>query len=500
MLTILLFSAAGIAVLGVFLTLYILGLRRIVPTNEVHIVQRNAKTESYGKDTENGNVYYQVPAWIPKWGVVVSKLPSTIIDITLDKYEAYDKDRLPFVVDIKAFFRIQDFAIAASRVFTVAELKEQLTSIVQGAARSILAKEYLEDIMSKRSEYGEEFTREVAAQLTEWGVVAVKNIELMDIKDANNEEVIANIMMKKKSAIEMERRTEVAKNLKLAQESEILAKQEIELKKQDADRQVGLRRAQVEQEVGIANEQQQQQVQAQAKVTAEKEMEVKKVREVQSAEISKQAATVKAEEEKAVIEVNAAASIKKAEAQKEVAVLNAQANKEQTVLQAEANKEQMILQAKANKEQVELAANADKTRIELKADADLKAATNEAKGIKLKGESTANARELLEKAQVAGQIELKEKVTGDKDYQDFMIKQAQVEAMEKIGVEQAKNLSNADIKIFANAGSVADGVTQAGKVLSPKTGLDLGGLVESFASTPVGSEITKAVLNKLGDK
>ena len=474
MLNLLLCTGAGITLLAVLLILYILGLRRIVPTNEVHIVQRNQQTLSYGKDTNNGNVYYQIPAWIPKYGVVVSKLPSTIIDVTLDRYEAYDKDRLPFVVDIKAFFRISDFATAASRVFTVAELKDQLTSIVQGAARSILAKEYLEDIMSKRSEYGEEFTKEVSSQLKEWGVVAVKNIELMDIKDSHDEEVIANIMMKKKSAIEMERRTEVAKNLKLAQESEILAKQEIELKQQDANRVVGLRQAQVQQEVGIANEQQLQQVQAQAKITAEKEMEVKQVREVRAAEISKQAATVKAEEEKSVIEVNAQAVVTKADADKKVAILNAQ----------------------ALQEKVKLEADADKTRIELKADADLKVAKNTAQGIDAKGKAEANARELMEKAQVAGQIELSAKIGENKEYQDFVVRQRQVEAMEAIGVEQAKNLANAQIKIFANAGSVADGVSSAGKVLNPKTGLDLSSMLESFASTPVGEKITEKLLKE----
>ena len=474
MLNLLLCTTAGIVVLAALLIFYILGLRRIVPTNEVHIVQRNQQTLSYGKDTMNGNVYYQIPAWIPKYGVVVSKLPSTIIDVTLDRYEAYDKDRLPFVVDIKAFFRISDFATAASRVFTVAELKDQLTSIVQGAARSILAKEYLEDIMSKRSEYGEEFTKEVSSQLKEWGVVAVKNIELMDIKDSHDEEVIANIMMKKKSAIEMERRTEVAKNLKLAQESEILAKQEIELKQQDANRVVGLRQAQVQQEVGIANEQQLQQVQAQAKITAEKEMEVKQVREVRAAEISKQAATVKAEEERSVIEVNAQAVVTKADPDKKVAILNAQ----------------------ALQEKVKLEADADKTRIELKADADLKVAKNAAQGIDAKGKAEANARELMEKAQVAGQIELSAKIGENKEYQDFVVRQRQVEAMEAIGVEQAKNLANAQIKIFANAGSVADGVSSAGKVLNPKTGLDLSSMLESFASTPVGEKITEKLLKE----
>ncbi len=458
---------AGVGIVATIVIITILALRRIVPTNQVHIVQRNNKTVSYGKDTANGNVYYEIPSWVPKFGVVVSKLPATIIDISLNHYEAYDKDRLPFVVDVKAFFRITDFAIAASRIPTLAELYDQLTSIVQGAVRSILAKEYLEDIMSKRSEYGELFSKEVEPQLKEWGVMSVKNIELMDIKDAGGEEVISNIMMKKKSAIEMERRVEVAKNTKTAQESEIIAKQEIELKKQDADREVGLRAAAVQQEVGIAQEKQRQEVQAQAKITAEKEMEVKEVNEVRSAEIAKRAAMVKAEQEKEVtiIQVNTA----------EVA---ANTEKKIKVVHAEAEKAEQILKAEAEKEQVEL-----------KADADLKAATNAAKGIKLKGESEASAKELMEKAQIAGQIELFNKVNKDEQYQQFIIEQRKVEAMERVGIEQAKNLENADIKIFANGNSVQDGVQKAAGLLSSNTGFNIGEMLEALANTPMGKEL-----------
>ncbi|MBQ8044658.1 MAG: hypothetical protein IJ272_11055 [Clostridia bacterium] len=459
-------------VVGAFLlVLYILGLRRIVPTNEVHIVQRTKDTISYGRDgtDDMGNTYYQIPAWVPKWGVVVSKLPTTVIDIDIPNYPAYDKDRLPFVVDIKAFFRISDFNKAATRVFTINELKDQLTSIVKGAARSILAKENLEQIMSERNKYGDMFTELVSAQLKEWGVTVVKNIELMDIRDDQGSQVIQNIMAKKESAIEMEKRVEVAKNLKAAQEAEIIAKQEIELKQQDAKRQVGLRQAEVDQEVGIAQEKQRQEVQAQAKITAEKEMEVKKVQEVQAAEIEKQAATVRATQDKDVTKVNAEAS----------------------VIRAEADKKVQVVKASAQKEQVELQAQADKTQVELKAAAELTAATNEAKG-----KAIELSRDLLEKAQVAGQIELFDKVNNDKEYQSFLIEQRKVEAMQAIGVEQAKNLSGADIKIFANAGSVAEGVNQAGKVLSPKTGLDAASMLEAFSNTPVGEQIIGKLLNK----
>ena len=483
-----LFFLVGAGIIGaIILVLYILSLRRIVPTNEVHIVQRTKDTISFGRDgTDNmGNTYYQIPAWVPKYGVVVSKLPTTVIDIDISNYDAYDKDRLPFVLDIKAFFRISDFNKAATRVFTINELKDQLTSIVKGAARSILAKENLELIMSERNKYGDMFTELVSAQLKEWGVTVVKNIELMDIRDGAGSQVISNIMQKKESAIEMEKRVEVAKNLKAAKEAEILAKQEIELKQADADKQVGLRKAQVQKEVGIADEQQKQEVQTQAKITAEKEMEVKQVKEVRAAEIEKKAATVQADKEKEITRVNAEAAIIQADADKKVAVTKAEATKEQT-----------ILQASAEKEQVELKAQATKTSIELKADADLKAATNEAKGTEAKGKAVASSRDLLEKAQVAGQIELFAKVNNDKEYQDFLIKQRQVEAMEKIGIEQAKNLSNADIKIFANSGTISEGVNQAGKLFNSQTGLDIGSMLESLASTEVGKQVTDKLLGK----
>lgn len=453
---------------------YVLSLRKVVPTNEVHVVQRAKETASYGKEASDakGNTYYKIPTWVPKYGIAVSVLPALIIDISIADYAAYDKFKVPFSVDIKAFFRISDFNLAASRVYSIDELKKQLESIVQGAVRSILAKDDLESIMSERTKYGVQFTDSVTPQLKEWGVTAVKNIELMDIRDGEDSKVIYNIMQKKSSTIEREMRVEIAKNAQLANEAELEAKQEIELKEQDVEQSVGLRKARVSQEVGIADEKQKQEVQVQAKITAEREMEVKLVKDVQAAEIEKKAALVRAEQDRAVIEVQAKASITKTEADKQVAILNAE----------------------ADKSKLELSAAANKTQIELKADADLKAATNQAKGIKARGESEADARERMEKAQIAGQVELFDKVNKDAGYQEFLVKQRQVEAMEKIGVEQAKNLSNAEIKIFANADGVSDGVTQASKVLSPKTGLDAASMLEAFASTPLGKEVANKLL------
>lgn len=462
---------AGAGVVGLLvifgITNWLLSLRRIVPTNEVHIVQSSKETVVYGKDVANGkgNSYYEFPEWIPSLGVSVTVLPASVFKLSLDNYEAYDKDRLPFVVDIVSFFRIENFSLASSRVLSYDELREQLLGIVQGAVRSILAKEDLENIMSERNKYGNMFTDEVASQLKEWGVESVKNIELMDIRDLHGSEVIANIMKKKKSQIEMESRVTVAENSRKAKEAEITAEQAVALAQQDANRQVGLREAEVTQEVGIANEKSNQEIQAQAKITAEKEMEVEKVRTVQAAEIQKEADIVNANANKQTITINAAAAVAKAEADKQVIVFNAEANKQ---------------------------------KIELQADADLKVATNTAKGVEATGKANAEAEKLMKQAQVAGDIQLAEKIGELKEYQDFIVRQKQVEALCEVGKEQAKNLGNAEIKIFANSGSVADGVNSAQNIFSTNTGLNVASLLESFVSTPMGAEIADKVL-KTGD-
>jgi flotillin len=172
----------------------ILLLRRIVPADMVHVVQTNKKTTSYGKNTGNGNVYYRWPKWLPILGVEVKVLPVSNFDMPLNNYEAYDKDRVPFVVDVRTFFRISDTNQAAEKIASTEELRKHLEAVVQGAVRNIMAKAKLEDIMEERSVYGQQFTDEVKDQLQEWGVVAVKNIELMDIRDSKDSNVIENII------------------------------------------------------------------------------------------------------------------------------------------------------------------------------------------------------------------------------------------------------------------------------------------------------------------
>lgn len=422
---------------------WILRLRRVVPTNEVHIIQSSKSTRSFGKDTDFGNTYYHWPAWIPFLGVSVTTLPVSVFDLDLNEYEAYDQGRLPFVVDIKSFFRITDSNLAAQRVASFEELKEQLRAIVQGAVRTILATSDIESIMQGRSVYGDQFTKEVSEQLSNWGVNTVKNIELMDIRDAKESNVIHNIMAKKKSAIEMESRMVVAENNKKAQNAEIEARREVEMQNQQAEELVGKRTAEKEKTVGIANQYAKQEIIEQEKTTKEKEMAVIKVAQIKQAEITK-----------------------------EVTLVQAQQQKEAAVLKAEGEKQQITIIAEGRLEEQK----------------------RTAEGITATGAAQAEAKKLMELAPVQAQIALAQEIGDNKGYQEYLITIRQVEANEKIGMEQAAALKTADIKIIANTGNPVSGVESVMDLFSAKGGTQLGAMIEAFAQSQNG----KALLNKVG--
>lgn len=425
---ILLYILAGVAsVIILALSIWLVTLRRVVPTNEVHIVQSASNTVSYGKDQASGNTYYAWPSWIPGLGVSTITLPVSVFPLRLSEYEAYDSGRLPFVLDLAAFFRIENSNMAAQRVSNFAELNGQLTSIVQGAARTILASKTIEEIMAGRSEFGDAFTKEVNEQLKAWGVTTVKNIELMDIRDAKGSRVIQNIMEKKKSEIERESRIVVAENNRAAENAEIDARREVEINQQLAAQQVGIRKAEQEREVGLARERMQQTIKEQEKVTAEKQAEVLRVEEVARADIDRA-----------------------------VEVVRAEAEKQKTVLIAEGK---------------------------------LESERREAEALRVRGEATAQSEKLLQLAPVEAQIVLAKEIGENQGYQQYLVTLRQVEAQQAIGVAQAKSLEQADVKVIANAGDVQQGMTGIGDLFSARGGTAVAAALEGLAQSATGKAL-----------
>lgn len=367
-------------------------------------------------------------------------MPTSVFDFKVDNYEAYDKGRLPFEVevDVMAFFRVDDSNVAAQRVANFTQLKEQLTGIVKGAVRSVLASADIEAILESRSTFGDAFTKEVEPQLKNWGVAAVKNLELMDIRDLGDNEVIHNIMAKKKSHIEMESRTEVAKNHKLAQIAEIEAKREVDIQAQQAEQAVGLRTVESKQQVALSQQSMNQLLKDQERTTKEKEMAVTQVAEVRKAEIEKQVRLVKAEQDK------------------QTQVIVAEGQKATTVLASEGT---------------------------------LEAKRREAEGISLEGTARADAEKAMQLAPVQAQITLAKEIGSNESYQKYLITIRKVESDQAVGIAQAAALSKADVKVISNTGSPSTGLKNVMDLFSSQGGTEVGAMLEGLAQSETGQKL-----------
>lgn len=423
----------------IFLMLIISFMFRIVvPTNMVHTVQSSKKTTSYGTGQSSGNVYYKWPSWLPLIGVTTVKLPVSNFDLSFKDYESYDKDRVPFVLDITAFFRIADTNKAAERVSSIDELHIQLKSIIQGAVRKILASHDINAIMTDRATFGDQFTNEVKNELANWGVEPVKNIELMDMRDSKGSTVISDIMAKKSSFITMESRVEVANNNQKAKVAEIEAQQTIDIREQEAQEFVGKRTAEKEKAVGVAEEQSQQEIKTQEAITMDKEKSVEKIKQVRDAEIQKEANVVKANQDK------------------EVAILQAEGKLEATKLTAE--------------------------------------------GIEATGKAEGEAEKAKQLAPVQAQIELAKEIGKNQDYQNYLVLLEFAKVYEKVGTEQAKALQQADVKIIANGGTAPEGMKGALDLFSSNGGTAIGSMLEAIANTPQGAKLFEKMNGLLGNK
>lgn len=432
----------GLLVLSIFLSMC---FRTVVSTNDTDVVQRRSTTVAYGKGLPAGNTYYKWPSWVPYFGVMTTRMPVTVFPISLKDYAAYDKGRVPFVIDIIGFFRVADPATATERLKDIDDLKVQLTGILQGAIRSILASSEIEEILEGRSKFGDMFTHAVDDQLKQWGVQTVKTIELMDIRDASDSKVIANIMMKKKSLIEMQSRVAVANNMQIAQVAEVEADQTVKLRKQEAEQLVNVRTATQMKETQVANEQAKQIIAEQQALTAQKNMEINSVNQVRAAEINKEVQVVLATQEK------------------EVAVVKAEGQKQQTILVADGN---------------------------------LEAKKREAQAITVKGEAEGSAKYAIEVAPVNAQIVLSKEIGSNKEYQNYLVTIEGIKKDQAIGVAQATALAKAEVKVIATTGDrVSGGLKSAMDLFSAAGGTSIGAAIEGLVQTPAGAAIVDRFVN-----
>ena len=254
----------------------------------------------------------------------------------------------------------------------------------------------------------------------------------MDIRDHESGQVIQNIMAKKKSHIEMESRTEVAKNHKLAQMAEIDAQREIDLQGQVAKQAVGLRTIEAQREVELQTQAKTQAVKEQERATKEKEMSVLKVAQVRQAEIEREVQLVAADRAK----------------------------------------------------QVQI----------LAAEGQLESKKRESEAITLEGQARADAEKAMQLAPVQAQITLAKEIGSNAEYQKYLVTIRQVEANQAVGTAQAKALEKADVKVISNTGSPTSGVSKVMDLFSSKGGTELGAMLEGLAQTEAGGKLIDTVM------
>ncbi len=452
---------------AVIATMLAFAWRRIVPTNMVHVVQYKKKTIAFGAGLSAGNIYYEVPSFIPVFGVTVTKLPVSNFEVPMDAYPAYDKDRVPFELDLMAFLRISDPVIAAQRINTFSDLKDQMFRVCESAVRAVLGAHDIHEIMLKRTTLGEAFTNEIKEELQSWGVEAVKNIALNDVRDINGskEGPIHRIMAEKTSEIEAQSRRKVAEQKRVAQEAEIANQQSVDIRAQEAKQLVGEREAQQVQAVGIAQEKAKQATAEQAAETKRKDMEVVSVETQRKAEIAKAAAIVKADQDK------------------QTAVITAEAAKQVAIVRAEGDKQQQVITAEGQK-----------TNLTLIAEGNLQTALREAEGIEAKGKAQGAAETAIAMAPVTANLALAKEIGSNEGYQTYLVSIRNVEKDEAIGVAYAGAVEKADLKVIANGGSIQGGVQSLGDLFSSKGGVALGSALEGFAATEEGQRLLSTLI------
>jgi len=149
----------------IILFIIILKSRKIVPTNEAHILQKWNKIIVKWNWFDAWNVYYYFPQWVPIFGVKVTKLPLYVFDIKLKQYKVYDNEKVPFNVDITAFF-----------------VKEQLTETIAWAVIKIISQYSIKEVIEKTPEIEQKLFEYVIHIAVTWWLV-IKNIQFMKIYD-----------------------------------------------------------------------------------------------------------------------------------------------------------------------------------------------------------------------------------------------------------------------------------------------------------------------------
>ncbi len=281
-----------IGFVGFLLVVWVLGLRRIVPPKYADVVTRKEGVSVYSVDTDvtglekAQTVYYEWPAWLP-WGLIVRRMPLTIIEVPIKHYKTFAKGNARFVADVSVYCKIHNVLEAAKRFpgNSLEDFIEGIREIVVSAIRITTANFTVEEVIAHREQVAKKIEEEIKDDFQKWGV-QLTNVAIIDIKDPEDKSstVVHDISAKKEAEINSLSRREIAikdkearmteaENLEKAKTREIEA-QEVIAKREETKKQI---------------------VAVEAQKAKAKEMEVTRTQNVEQAKIDAEAMKEKAE-------------------------------------------------------------------------------------------------------------------------------------------------------------------------------------------------------------
>jgi flotillin len=107
--------------------------------------------------------------------------------------------------------------------------------------------------------------------------------------------------------------------------------------------------------------------------------------------------------------------------------------------------------------------------------------------------ANADAEKAMLLAPVETQITLAKEIGSNDGYQKYLVTIEQVRVSKDVGIELAKALQGADLKVIANAGDIQSGVTKIGDMFTPAGGTNLTGMLAALAQTDEGKRLLDKV-------
>ena len=397
-------------------------LRTVVPPNKIDIVVRRDSTKIYCPNAEYypegesaKSVYYHIPAWFPGFGMYVRRLPLEMLEIKVPNFVAFDERRARFECDIVAFCVIRDGIIASMRMPQEPDgLSNQMKQVLWATMRDSTTKMTVRRIINNRADIIGMIKPILSEALDEWGL-GLKDIEIIEFKDAPDSHVVSDISSIREQEIETEARQKNADQ-----------KMKARMVEAESEEKARIKEIRKEEEIAKREQDKLKLIAKQEKEAREEELEVTRVNQVKQQKIDKQQAEVLAEQEREVAKIDAMK-------QKEVEAVI----KEQKLLEGQGDKLRRQEQAKG-----------------------------EAAPIREKGTAEADVVKLKLLAEAKGKDELQKALNKFGTMAiEAMTAIREIEKNETVGVAGADALKYADVKAFLGGSEGTRAGWEVGKSL-----------------------------------